>query len=76
MDRILFHPQDIICSGHGSETQREIAVRVPVLTDRIHCTGGHDEAWIGIGTLASRGIQGTTHRAVPQRRPTIGQIRR
>ena len=28
-----------------------------MLTDQIHCTGGPDEAWIGIGTLASRGIQ-------------------
>ena len=61
----------------GRSLERKIERGSPrALTFQIPCTGGRDEAWIGIGTFASRGIQGATYRTDPRRRSAIGQTRR
>jgi hypothetical protein len=66
------------CSRHGRlrDSAQDPVWESFVLSGQIHCTGGSDQAWIGIGTLASGGIHSATHRTVARRRPTIGQTRR
>jgi hypothetical protein len=66
------------CSRRGRlrDSAQDPVLESFVLTDHIHCTGGSDQARIGIGTLASGGIHGATHRTIARRRPTIGPVRR